>query len=312
MQADFKIIQPNDESLILSRNHLVQEQLRAKNPLFPVEHEYPIVLDQKMAMLSYCMMNDNNEVVAHANLWPRRFITGESSNQSYNVGLVGNVATDKRWQNKGLMRKLFGYLESIARKQNLDALILWSDLVQFYQNLGFSSLSREFRFHIERKSSAPGKTDLFMIDTKSVTIGDARKLLDIRYKVPFTLERSPEEFLQLLTIPATYLFIRLGREEIERYYLIGKGYDMVNVIHEWGCNNPVDLYNDVVDIGHELDFPSVTLLCPPTIEPSWIQTLKCLSATEETCSMAMIKYLNDTDSFREKLSQCFIWGPDSI
>jgi GNAT superfamily N-acetyltransferase len=312
MQTGLKITQATSEELVHSRNRLVQAQLRSDDPLFSVEREYPIVLDQSRCAFSHCITTNDNVVVAHANLWPRQFISADNNSNIYPVGLIGNVATHKDWQNRGLMRKLFEHLEKAALEQGLCALILWSDLHQFYQNLGFASLSREYRLHIPRGRAGSSQKELFNINTQSLGIKDMRQLLDARYKVPLTLERTPEEFLQLLTIPATYLFVKMGQNAVERYYVIGKGYDMVNVIHEWGCNSPMDLYTDVLQIADELDFASVTVLCPPTINPTWLTTLKCLNAMEESCPMALVKLLKNDPVFQKNLSQSFIWGLDSI
>src|SRR5690606_5092783 len=98
-------------------------------------------------------------IVAHANLWPRTWRTGQ---ESFEVGLIGNVATSTQERGRGIGTELMRQLESLARRHNLKALILWSDLLKFYQNLGYHALGTEARYFFHRDSMASFSTRQFL------------------------------------------------------------------------------------------------------------------------------------------------------
>ncbi len=294
--------------------------LRPSKLPFPISEEYPLVLSNLHFDSSYCIFGidpnqpDQEIVLAHANLWIRQ-LRSRPTDQFWPVGLIGNVATHPSYQGQGLMKQAFTWLNQQAKTKNLSALILWSDLQEFYQKLGFESLAREARFRFSNM------TDLHC-DTSHLDFGCAplaeveqvclAEILRLRYLHPVTLDRSLLEFEQLSRIPATFLFFYTKNDKISSYLIIGKGYDMVGVAHEWGCSTATELISLIGFAQKVLHLEDVTLLAPQGL-PEDLFTAFSQNAAERTeHPMALFKPLSRNAEFLKACDKSFIWGLDSI
>lgn len=295
-----------------TRDQLLTLCLRPDPLPFPIKDEYPIVLSQEGRAFSYCM-DYQQKLCSHANLWPRVVIDRQQRVKAQ-IGLVGNVATDPSMQGRGHMRELLSKLEDIAIRQNLSALVLWSDLDQFYHKLGYESVGQEFHLgfpKVDRKRpSHRSYLGTFQLNG-DLKDGELEKLLALRPQLPLTLLRTPEEMRAQLTIPWLDCFRAYRNGELVAYALIGKGYDMVGVIHEWGAKDLSDLIALIDYCASTLPFESLMLLLPEGVDAVWKARLVDLTESYEKHSMALIKPLNQKQK-REDLSSLFVWGLDSI
>ncbi len=293
------------------RNQLLQECLRPDPLPFPIEQEYPIVLAPEGQSYSYCH-DFQNQLCSHANLWPRKVINALGQEQ-FLIGLVGNVATDPRFRGHGHMRSLLTAVEEIAQKSQMQALFLWSDLSSFYQKLGFVSVGQEFHFHfLESRASSKIKTSarLVRMDLQGITDELLIKLQGLKPKVSMTLERSLAEFRRMLEIPWISLYVAYETADIVAFALMGKGYDMMGVIHEWGCTEASYLLDLVNFVRREQSLPQCMLLTPGELKPSWHQEILDQASAVEAVPMALMKPLREGKG--KELNQLFIWGLDSI
>ena len=229
-------IRPFEASLLDQRSKLLQDCLRDVYAPYPIDQEFPIVLNPANKNFSICMTHsETGQLLAHANYWSRTFYDRES-HSSFPVALIGNVATHRSFRKQGLMQQLFDYLSRSSESHGLHALILWSDLNSFYQNLGFVPFGTEFRWSIPRNllpnKLAKGSGERLVVETK-LKNPDYNRLLDLRYPTTCTLKRSDEEFEQLLRIPDALLVTARRDEELVGFGILGKGVDMVGVMHEW-------------------------------------------------------------------------------
>ncbi len=291
---------------IQERDELIRAALRPEPLPFSVASEYPIVLARDSAF-SYCLV-EGNGVVSHANLWPREVID-QSGRVLARVGLIGNVCTDEALRGKGYMRALLRDLEASARDQGLNALILWSELQNFYQNLGYTSWGSEIRYQIgERPITLKSGLTFESVDPAKLSAGDIERLLSLRPQLPQTLKRSADEFRKLLTIPALDLVVGMDQGEIEAFLLTGKGYDMVGVIHEWG-GEPHAVVHACDFILKELEFATMLLLCPKPIPAAYEDAFDRRGLLKTSSAMAWGKILEPSELDPDQL---FIWGLDSI
>jgi len=306
-----EIIHPNTPTLITQRDNLLQISMRSEPLPYSIDREYPIVLNPSNYSLSYCGLLDK-KVIAHANLWPRDL---EIQQTQIKVGLVGNVASHNQHRGQGHIKTLLTHLTNEAIKNQWAALILWSDLTQFYQKLGFSSVGSEYRFTLteDQIDRLEGSGRQFIpTDSKTLTKQQLNHLITIRHKTPGTLSRTFEEFSQLLTIPECHLFCQYNGDEITGFIIVGKGYDMGGVIHEWGCIGVNDIQQAAFDARLKLDLPFIMLLSPVTIEKTWVDALFKLGATIEKHPMALLKILDEKTVSHGLFDKSFIWGLDSI
>lgn len=302
-------IKPEDFKV---RDQLLTLCLRPDPLPFPIRDEYPLVLSEEGKIFSYCK-NQNNRLCSHANLWPRTLVDRQHREKG-RIGLVGNVATDPEMQGRGHMRELLSNLEDIALKQKLSALVLWSDLDQFYHKLGYESVGQELHLGFAKQDKRRPRSSSYLGQFQlngNISAGDRQSMLKLRPVLPLTLERSDEEFRKQLTIPWLDCFRAYRNDELVAYLLIGKGYDMVGVMHEWGAKDIGDLMSLIDYTAATLPFESLMLLVPDDLESTWKSTLLGFSESYEKHPMALIKYLNQKQK-REDYSSLFVWGLDSI
>jgi len=303
--------QLHSETQFEQRHQLLQETLRPEKLPFPIQAEYPIVLDPTQCQFSHGFIV-GEQLIAHANLWPRNIIDRDGQIMA-RVGLIGNVATHPAWQGKGIMAKLFQYLENLAYEHQLAALILWSDLVQFYQKLGFQSLGQEclFRLQITRPSNIISPIMEFPIQ-RQLSPEILEHLMKLRPPVSATVERSQAEFACLLNMPSCDICLLTEDGMPRAYAIIGKGYDMMGVVHEWGAENPLQLHLCLSTIADYRQLPELHLLAPYYIEESWLRFFRSMAIEEQRLDMALVKPLTADWQSLPAISEGFIWGLDSI
>ncbi|MCX6127314.1 MAG: GNAT family N-acetyltransferase, partial [Proteobacteria bacterium] len=287
----------------------LSQHLRDQPSLWAYKDEYPLVLSNTKASLSHCLY-ENDTLVAHASMFVRE-LKHCSSGKSFFVALIGNVATAPEHRGQGFQRQLMTYLEKTAELQGAKALILWSDLHAFYQRLGFSSNGRERRFVI-RSLERPEASGIAKVQAQTLSDTQLSRLLALRPKLEWSLERSIEDFRMLLGIPECHLFIRRKAAQIASWFVIGKGADMAGVIHEWGSENAATLIQDIRSVLKDYNIPELTLLAPMILPGIWSKTLEVSSSEISEHPMALVKSIGQTAEATNALSRGFIWGLDSI
>lgn len=301
---------PEKPMEIADRNTLLQDCLRPEKLPFNIDAEYPTVLTKESVNTSYCMYSAENKIVAHASLWIRDVVNRDNQHKDQ-IGLVGNVATCQQHRGKGYMALLLKHLEKKAKEYHLSGLILWSDLGKFYQKLGFQSLGVENRILLKRKSNFSKTINHSSYDIEmnpSLNSEQIQRLLDIRPKTDHTLHRTPEEFKSLLKIPYCDLFIIKNGKKIESFFILGKGYDMMGVIHEWGkaCDDAFSYLINSILI--ELHSDEILILSPQSLE---VELNDLVVVEQNRHPMAWIRYI-DEEKKGIYNNRFFIWGLDSI
>jgi len=310
MESALTIANPATPTERSNRDSLLTASLRDSGITWDYASEYPLVLSGTGDQTSWCVFEGTN-IVAHANLWIRD-LTRLADQKSIQIGLIGNVATGAEHRGRGIMSSLMSHLEKTAQSQNLKALVLWSDLLEFYQTLGFTSIGRELRFRISRDDRRRS-TGITAVSRDSLSDDDLVTMLKHRPRMDWTLERAADEFRALLGIPDTNLFIRRKGLRIQSWMLIGKGADMRGIIHEWGSLSADELMADVQSILHTHDIPELTLLTPGNLHHHWVSPLKLRSNGYTEHPMALGKSIGiHGGEAIQALARGFIWGLDSI
>lgn len=310
------IIQPTTNQLIEQRNKLLQEFLRPTNIPFTIESEYPIVLNPNNPQYSYCLLYDN-QLAAHLNLWPRIFIN-EQTHHNYQLGLIGNVVTALKFRGKKLMSYLFKNIEHLSESKNIQALLLWSDLSLFYQKLGFKSVGEEYliQFNYNNLNQYCNNPTRFkLLHPQDITKSIYQNLIKIRYPTMYSIQRTYQEFLTLLQIPLVGLFVSTTtNNKINNFFIIGKGYDMIYTIHEWGFSTPDAAIIALTTACEFFKISNIFLLCPKSINDEYKNYFKKLCTDWKTQPMAWMKILdkNKENEIKESIENGFIWGLDSI
>lgn len=293
---------------IPKRNQLLQAALRPGKRDYSITDEYPIVLNANEHRSSLCLYDDSRRIIAHLSLWPRHLRV--SAECTIPIGLVGNVATHAEFRGQGMMRRLFTHLFDQASQSGLQALALWSDLTEFYQKLGFVGFGQEVRFCILKSGVEQilPDTRLKFEDPATISSADLTTILDLRYPIA-TIERSVEDFHRLLKIPDTVL-LTIRNPDISAYIILGKGADMVGVVHEWGALTPPLLGPLFRHILLRTGWPQLWVLAPGSLSDPWLSYFRSLSSETTLHPLALGRF--SSPSIREKVEQAFIWGLDAI
>ncbi len=313
---DIRISHPITNEHFAGRDQLLQEALRPQPLPFQITAEYPLVLNHADSAYSYCVTHGGN-IVAHANLWPRVLIDRENGAHC-DVGLIGNVATKEQWRGQGIMSKLLEHLKMIAADSGIKALYLWSDLSQFYQNHGFRSLGCELRWSFSLNRRLRGMADtsweFSAVPISQIDEAMLQNILDLRSAARVTLRRSPAEMRELLAIPATFLLIgrQVGSTAIACYAVIGRGYDLAGVIHEWGATEPNILIACIRHIIDRIQMPEIILLTPGKVSSTWHTAFADVADQKVEHPLALVCTLDQNERVRSLVERSFIWGLDSI
>ena len=275
--------------------------------------EYPLVLGASAVDTSFCL-HAGDILVAHANFLQRSF--GDVS-----VALVGNVVTKKAYQGRGAASFLLNEFVKISVQKDIKALFLWSDLDIFYQKIGFSPVGKEVRvsFTVEPSKMTNMREDLDNevsiqhLPKEKLTLSlcrEIKKLLPVEVK---TIERTAEEFLQLLKIPNTNLYLVTHNPDkgLLGYFIVGKGHDMKHVIHEWGGR--LVGYKRIIHalLQNNYKFDEVIFLCPEFLKDSLFKNCKIDSSTVAMTQhhVALGKIIDQGFIVPENF---YLWGLDSI
>lgn len=304
---------------------LLHQTLREQPIDYSILKEYPLVFTKEQGeenVSGSLVGRVKQSIVTHLNLLTRHFVDADGS-VVLRLGFVTNVATHPQWQKKGYMTSTFKHLDSIAAKQNLDALLLWGDLSKFYQSLGFMSLGRERRYHLSHNSEeqygleqaefrqkSPLKTEIRQIFNAELTDEQLQILNKIRPDQKSKCLRQTSEFKNLLKIPDTYLYCCFLNTTPLAYAVMGRGKDFIGVIHEWGAisfSHLQELINNIFASSH---LSEILLLSPAELPQEFSIGLSKLSKNIEQQPMAMAKVFNT--KIKAQLEEVFVWGLDSI
>ncbi len=193
----------------------------------PIASECPLVFDERFSghILAF---HEGNEVRSACAILAREFVIGETRVRG---GLIGSVATDPAWQNRGLATALLIQAEAALQREGCAFACLWANEPEFYLRRGYGPIGCEEDFIVspELRSQLPGFRGL-----RAMTRDDAGAIQRLYARHRSRLERTVEETAALLECPGMSTFVLERANEIVAYACLGRGADMPNVIHEWG------------------------------------------------------------------------------
>lgn len=298
---------------ISARNALLQKTLRSDNHEYSITCEYPLLMSQEGMQYSYTIVAKEageDIVCAHAHFWPRE-LQNETTGEIYKIALIGNVASDPRFRGRGLMRRLFEHFVKLAEQQGFLGLFLWSELLQFYHKLGFSPFGSELRISLRQDPRYKVRKTWSRVSVSEMSKEKLDRLMSSRYATKVSLKRSLDEFFELLAIPDTILLVDDFSLQKPNYCILGKGADMIGVIHEWGMQDAKVLADCAQHILQRTGWSQVMVLTPselpknfiPDLAPQLMETLTHFLALYHPVGQGLPADIE---------SSCFFWGLDCI
>lgn len=290
-----------------------------------VENEYPLVfqasnsevifLDEGQQKLdakngNLLVLSEGSEI--HAGLATLRRKVKLSEDLELSILFIGSVVTDPKFRNRGLQRDLFEAVERMAREDEFDLLLLWSNQIDFYRKLGFELGGLQATWSATHRNplinaSVPvnfGKTLEIPLTEKWIRSFKQKQLV---------IERTADEMQRLWKIPEMYIACTENA-----YALMKKGEDFDGMCHEWaGPAEEVLMCFDRLR-AHRQD---VRFLSPGVVQDS--EEMKVVNRLELAGFESRLEYLGlfkilnnrfvSQDLQPETLKlPFFVWGLDSI
>ena len=228
------------ESLVTFLNQNLRQNVSS-----PIQHEYPTALVlNNIHNMSIITDEETSQIVSHALVKP---LVMKSPHTVFKIGAIGSVVTSPDFRNRGLSTQNIHRCLDMARTQNCEMVILWTDKYDYYKKFGFETAGFEYTYQVSPLSTNSNiNTDLKFLKTNKV---DPSALLRLYSQHTVGCVRTVEDFQKFLTIPNTNVYTAWSKEnQLLGYAIEGKGIDLQGFIHDWagGTSTLLDLLNFIV------------------------------------------------------------------
>ena len=202
-------------------------KLRPDSP-WSIEAEYPTAFAPSNQR-NLRVITEGDQIVSHA-VWSPLLV--KSPQAVYKFACIGSVVTSEAHRNQGLSREILQNCLLAAQAEDCDFAILWTDLFEFYQKLGFELAGSEILAEINGPllETLP-KTWRF---EESLRV-DPKALLRLYNKHTVASVRTEAQVRDFLKIPNTRVYTAWDLHgQLAAYVVEGKGADLQGCLHEWG------------------------------------------------------------------------------
>lgn len=257
-------------------------------------------------------VEQNAQIVAGFVVLPREILSTQK--QVLDFLLIGSVVTAPAARNQGIQKKLFEWIKQVGRVSDFDALLLWSNQLEFYKKLGFflGGLQGTWSSILNKPITEDIQGVKIEGSDKSSTFYQAAWFEAFNQK-KFRPIRNAAEMKKLFEIPK----MKIAYTQ-EAYALVGKGEDFKDICHEWAGPS-----QEVITCLEALrrESPGIRILSPGvTDNPDEVAVLSQLERAgfEVRLEYLGLFYLLSPQIKRADLSPAnlketlFVWGLDSI
>ncbi|MEL6430144.1 MAG: GNAT family N-acetyltransferase [Planctomycetota bacterium] len=193
----------------------------------PMAAEYPLVFGPNATGEIEVAEADGRPASACA--WLRRDLV--TPDATIPAAFVGSVATEDSARGQGLGTEVVDRAIARASDEGAAIALLWADDPLWYQSRGWIPFGTE-RVHAVEDAWAfllPDPTDV-----RSGSAADAAGIHALYEQHPSRVARTEDETRALLGVPAMRITVCERDGEIVGYACMGRGEDLMNVVHEWG------------------------------------------------------------------------------
>ncbi len=271
----------------------LNQNLREKN-LWPISSEYPTALSTNN-IHNISIITEDQKIVSHAVLKPLIIKTPLCI---LKVGAIGSVVTDPNHRQKGLSSKNIENCLELAKKQDCDLVILWTDKFDFYRKFGFALAGIEQTYILENKLVLKNKNLKLVCDNKV----DPDAILKLHAQHTVHSMRTTEDVRNFLKIPNSHTYTAWNeKNQLVAYAVEGKGIDLTNYVHEWAGN--VDSLMDLFSFMQQKHNQPLTIMVPEH-SINLRQRLESVCTLSHQGFLGMIKILN-YDVILNKVKKAF-------
>ncbi len=193
-----------------------------------------------------------------------RFVL-RSGDRRLMLGGIGSVATDARYQGRGFASRLVEDACLRLADQGVAIAVLWSDIPEFYERLGFRWAGTELFFQLH-SDLWQARRSLQRFRIGPVTPDDIDQVDRLHRQLPVWHERCETLWKGFLSIPHSRFLGAWMDDQLFAYLAIGKGADMVNHVHEWAGDGEA-LRLLVESLFDRYHYETITVMGPPIGHP---------------------------------------------
>ena len=202
---------------------LIERSFEYKKPNH-FEVDFAPLMNESNFHNCFIMIDENENVIAHIGVCERNIL-------GVAVAMLGGIAVDESHRGQGHFKEL---IQDVMAEKRSDVafFILWSDQEDLYKKYGFHLCGTQIEIQNKEQSEEFKKTKLDITNLKQIQ-NLYRKSFSHFYT---TIERSEDEWQELLKITSTDLYIKETAGAISDYFFMNKGQDLSGIIFEYGSH----------------------------------------------------------------------------
>lgn len=206
-----------------------------------------------------------NEVIGHIGLKPTLFYL---SDLKFPICFIGGICLKKQYQGKGYFKEIFPTLLN-SQKKNFALFALWTGEAEGYKKFGFYELGKmvqtgEYDFDNSLRFFHRKLSELSVEEKNFI-----KQSYQHSFQQYLKPERKNHDWESIFSMTSVDVYFKKRNETILSYFMINKGQDLTQIIHEIGAVDErefIQLYTDLNkfkmwlpdNMGHL--FPNATFL----------------------------------------------------
>jgi N-acetylglutamate synthase-like GNAT family acetyltransferase len=267
----------------------LDENLRPQNK-WSIASEYPTALNQEN-IHNLRIISEGSQVLSHAALKTHIIKT---PNAILKAGAIGSVVTHDKYRNQGLSRMVLQDCIDLAKKQDCDFAILWTNLHEFYQKIGFALAGYEISLAVDENFQVQRDSQYKILKSPNV---DPTAIYKLMSQHTVTTFRNPEEIRKYLNIPNSNVYtLWEPNGTLGAYCVEGKGADLGGYVHEWGGG--VSKILQLLKYIQEDQKRTITIIAP-NHATNLIEQCESKGASKTQGFIGMIKLINEEAFFKK-------------
>ncbi|MCB0410905.1 MAG: GNAT family N-acetyltransferase [Bdellovibrionales bacterium] len=278
--------------------HFLDKNLR-QDQQWSIADEYPLALYEKN-LNNFRLIKHEGQIVASAVV--KQLLT-KTPVGIFNVAAIGSVVTAPDFRNLGHSHRLLKDCLELASSKGCDFAILWTDLFEFYNKIGFELAGTEVALHIT-KSVSKDVMPLRFVQSHQVS-AEALGRLYTQHRSGAL--RTASEIERHLQIPNSRIYTAWDdQNRLQAYAVEGKGLDLQNYIHEWGGG--VSKFLQLLDyIFEQRQGQSFTVMAPAHAQ-NLLRQLQEQGIESHYGYLGMFKLLNTANIIQKVKRQAIAMG----
>lgn len=267
----------------------LDENLRPKNK-WSITSEYPTALNQEN-IHNLRIISEGAQFLSHAALKPHIVKTPIAI---FKAAAIGSVVTNDKYRNQGHSRAVLNECIDLAKKQDCDFAILWTNLYEFYQKIGFALAGYEISLTVDENFQVTRDPQFKILKSPNVDPMALHKLMSQHTVSTF---RNPDEVRKYLNIPNSNVYTLWEPSgALGAYCVEGKGADLGGYIHEWGGG--VSKILQLLKYIQEDQKRNITIISPKH-SVNLINDCLAKGAVKNEGFLGMIKLINEDNFFKK-------------